>query len=199
MSILIGINDCWHEFNCQNGVSAERFEMYYNLLIEEVKEALPDIKIMILEPFVLPGSATNNTEEIPDRWEYFERETALRCEVAKQQAPHSSWLHLSTALPVRHTSFALLFHALNTPRSVRYAFVRTPHFLQIMSLCVIGLPPMLAIPTFPWNRPAPSQTFISASQPQNGQGLSSISFPPSCQHRSWGSSTSHQFYKSALC
>ena len=86
MSILIGINDVWHEKTYCNGVDAKKFEMIYDLMISEIKEALPDIKIMILEPFVLPGSATNNTEEIPDRWEYFERETALRCEVAKRIA-----------------------------------------------------------------------------------------------------------------
>ena len=79
MSILIGINDCWHEFNCQNGVSAERFEMYYNLLIEEVKEALPDIKIMILEPFVMRGVGVG-TEPYFDE---FDKEVKLRAEKAK--------------------------------------------------------------------------------------------------------------------
>ncbi len=58
MSILIGINDVWHEFSCKNGVSAPKYEMYYNLLIEEIKEALPNIKIMILEPFLLHGAGS---------------------------------------------------------------------------------------------------------------------------------------------
>ena len=58
MSILIGVNDVWHELNYTNGVDTKRFEMYYNLLIEQLKEALPNLKIMILEPFVLKGTAT---------------------------------------------------------------------------------------------------------------------------------------------
>lgn len=58
MSILIGVNDVWHELSVQNGVEAQKFEMIYSMLIEEVKEALPDIKIIILEPFVLNGSGT---------------------------------------------------------------------------------------------------------------------------------------------
>ncbi len=58
MSILIGVNDVWHELSVQNGVEARKFEMIYSMLIEEVKEALPDIKIIILEPFVLNGSGT---------------------------------------------------------------------------------------------------------------------------------------------
>ena len=58
LSILIGVNDVWHELNEKNGVAAPKFEMVYSMLIEEIKEALPDIKIFILEPFVLKGSGT---------------------------------------------------------------------------------------------------------------------------------------------
>lgn len=58
MSILIGVNDVWHELTYKNGVAPDKFKKIYSMLIEEVKEALPDIKIMILEPFVLEGPAT---------------------------------------------------------------------------------------------------------------------------------------------
>ena len=51
MSLLVGVNDVWHEFDFQNGVSAQKYEKIYSMLIEEVKAELPDIKIMILEPF----------------------------------------------------------------------------------------------------------------------------------------------------
>ena len=60
MSILIGVNDVWHEFGSQNGVATPKFEKIYSMLIEEIKEALPDIKIIILEPFVLNGLATQS-------------------------------------------------------------------------------------------------------------------------------------------
>ena len=86
MSILIGINDVWHEYTRQNGVDADKFERVYDWLIRELKEALPELKIMILEPFVLPGSATENTEEYPDRWEFFRSETDLRRAAAKRIA-----------------------------------------------------------------------------------------------------------------
>ena len=57
MSLLIGVNDVWHEFyENPNGVATDKFEKVYSMLIEELKEALPDLKIMILEPFVLKGS-----------------------------------------------------------------------------------------------------------------------------------------------
>ena len=80
MSILIGINDVWHEVEKQNGVDAEKYFRVYSMLIEEVKEALPDIKIMIIEPFVLKASATEQN------WEYFKIETQKRREMAKKIA-----------------------------------------------------------------------------------------------------------------
>ena len=86
MSILIGINDVWHEYTRHNGVDAEKFEMVYGLMIEELQKALPDLKIMILEPFVLPGSATNTDEEHPGRWEHFSTECVLRQQAAKRIA-----------------------------------------------------------------------------------------------------------------
>ncbi len=82
MSILIGVNDVWHEFGFGggNGVDAEKYIKIYSMLIEEVKEALPDIKIMILEPFTLPG--TGNAEYYED----FRMEVEKRAEKAKAVA-----------------------------------------------------------------------------------------------------------------
>lgn len=80
MSILIGINDVWHEVGNQNGVSADKFEKIYGMLIEEVKAELPDIKIMILEPFVTKSTAS------AEKWEYFHTETVARAAAAKRVA-----------------------------------------------------------------------------------------------------------------
>ena len=86
MSILIGVNDVWHEFIEGNGVDAVKFEMVYGLMIEELLRELPGLKLMLLEPFVLPGSATMDTEAMPNRWEYFRKETELRGEAVKRLA-----------------------------------------------------------------------------------------------------------------
>ncbi len=58
ISILIGVNDVWHEINRQNGVEIDRFEKMYRMLIEETLIRLPNTKIIINEPFVLKGAAT---------------------------------------------------------------------------------------------------------------------------------------------
>lgn len=86
LSILIGVNDVWHEYTRKNGVSADKYELICSLLIEEIKQALPDIKIMILEPFVLQGSKTSTTDEFPGRWEHFSTEVPLRAQAAKRIA-----------------------------------------------------------------------------------------------------------------
>ena len=59
LSILIGINDIWHDLSATpNGVDIKRFEKVYRALIEDTLERLPDLKIILCEPFVLKGSAT---------------------------------------------------------------------------------------------------------------------------------------------
>ena len=98
LSILIGVNDVWHEMSRENGVSAEKFEMVYDWLLTEVRQALPNVRLMILEPFVLHGSATENTEEKPNRWEYFRDETPLRAAAAKRLAEK----HGATFVPLQH-------------------------------------------------------------------------------------------------
>lgn len=59
MTILIGVNDTWHELARQNGVSVKRYETLLDLLICDVKEVLPQTQIVLLEPFVLPGTDTD--------------------------------------------------------------------------------------------------------------------------------------------
>lgn len=71
LSILIGVNDIWHEIDFKNGVDVIRFEKVYRMLLEDTLKELPNIKIILCEPFVLEGSATRNTEEIPNKFEIF--------------------------------------------------------------------------------------------------------------------------------
>ena len=80
MSILIGVNDVWHELTVNNGVSAEKYEKIYSMLIEEVKEALPKIKIIILEPFVQNGTGTEAF------YDEFRAEVGKRSEAAQRIA-----------------------------------------------------------------------------------------------------------------
>lgn len=79
VSILIGVNDVWHEI-VKNGVEAKKYELVYNLLLDETQEKLPSVKLIVLEPFILRGTATE------EHWDYFVEETAKRSAAAKRVA-----------------------------------------------------------------------------------------------------------------
>ncbi|MFT4144010.1 MAG: SGNH/GDSL hydrolase family protein [Mobilitalea sp.] len=53
LSILIGINDTWRHYDCNDPTSTEDFEKNYRELLTRVKKDLPECKIMLIEPFVL--------------------------------------------------------------------------------------------------------------------------------------------------
>ena len=80
LSILIGVNDVWHEIIKQDGVENEKFFRIYSMLIEEIMKALPQVKIMIMEPYVLKASATE------EKWKEFDAEVKKRAKMAKAVA-----------------------------------------------------------------------------------------------------------------
>lgn len=85
-SILIGVNDTWHEVNIENGVDTAKFEKIYSMLIEEIFEALPNLKLFLIAPYVLEGSGTCNTEENPNKWEVFKSDVEAKAMVVKKLA-----------------------------------------------------------------------------------------------------------------
>ena len=85
-SIYIGVNDTWHEINDDNGVDTAKFEKIYTMLIEEIKEACPETKLMLIAPFVLEGSGSCNTEEKPTKFNTFREDVAQKAAVVKRIA-----------------------------------------------------------------------------------------------------------------
>ena len=53
LSVLIGVNDTWHEFESGNGVPVPKYERVYRSVLSEVRAALPDVRFVLCEPFVL--------------------------------------------------------------------------------------------------------------------------------------------------
>ena len=72
ISILIGINDIWHELSAsKNGVEIDRFENVYRMLLADTKKVLPDVKFILCEPFMLEGRATaEHLDEFSEVAEY---------------------------------------------------------------------------------------------------------------------------------
>ena len=54
LSILIGINDTWHTFSRDSGVDHVRFERTYRQLLADTRERLPEVRLVLCEPFLLP-------------------------------------------------------------------------------------------------------------------------------------------------
>jgi lysophospholipase L1-like esterase len=53
LSILIGVNDFWHKLSKGYTGTVEDYETQYTALLIETRRALPNVRLIILEPFVL--------------------------------------------------------------------------------------------------------------------------------------------------
>jgi lysophospholipase L1-like esterase len=62
LSVLIGVNDLWHTLNGNYDGTVEKYEKDYRALLERTLKALPKVKLVICEPFVLRCGAVN------DKW-----------------------------------------------------------------------------------------------------------------------------------
>jgi lysophospholipase L1-like esterase len=61
LSILIGVNDIWHKLNGNYDGTVEKYETDYKALVKQTKDALPEVKLIICEPFVLRCGAVNSS------------------------------------------------------------------------------------------------------------------------------------------
>lgn len=80
LSILIGVNDIWHKLNGQYNGTVEVYKKDYAALLERTKKALPNVKLIICEPYAVKG-----VKAVDDKWypEFFDYQKAAR-EIADQ-------------------------------------------------------------------------------------------------------------------
>jgi lysophospholipase L1-like esterase len=62
LSVLIGVNDYWHTMKHGYTGTLEKYESDYRSLLQRTKDALPNVKLIVCEPFVLKA------DEIDDAW-----------------------------------------------------------------------------------------------------------------------------------
>ncbi len=87
MSLLIGVNDVWRNFDSDGtGTGKARFEKIYDILLDELKEEFPELKIIIMGAFVLRGTATDDRKEEPDRYIRFRSDVAEMAAISKKLA-----------------------------------------------------------------------------------------------------------------
>lgn len=80
LSILIGVNDIWHKLNGRYDGTSEIYRRDYIALLGRTKKALPDVKLIICEPFAVKG-----VKAVDDKWypEFYEYQRAAR-EIAER-------------------------------------------------------------------------------------------------------------------
>ena len=75
LSILIGVNDIWHKLNGNYDGTVEIYRRDYIALLERTKKALPNVKLIICEPFAVKG-----VKAVDDKWypEFYDYQKAAR-------------------------------------------------------------------------------------------------------------------------
>lgn len=104
LSILIGVNDIWHKLNGDYKGTVDIYRNDYFALLDRTRKALPDVKLVICEPFAVPG-----IQAVDDKWypEFYSYQKAAReiadkfgalfipyqkiFDEAQKQAPGSYW------------------------------------------------------------------------------------------------------------
>ncbi len=59
LSILVGVNDFWHTLTGNYNGTVEKYAADYQALIKRTKAALPNVKLVICEPYVLKTGHVN--------------------------------------------------------------------------------------------------------------------------------------------
>lgn len=88
LSILVGGNDIAKEVMYKTDAGAKRFETLYNLYIEEIKGALPDVKIMLLGTFLFKGTGTEK------QFDEYINQARLFCAATKRVAERHNLIYI---------------------------------------------------------------------------------------------------------
>lgn len=83
LTILIGVNDVWHELGNRNGVDSVLFEEVYRILLRETKAALPDTRVILMGAYLTHGTATD------PEWDEFYGEVKIRRDITRKLAEES--------------------------------------------------------------------------------------------------------------
>lgn len=66
ISILIGVNDFWHKLNGKYDGTVEKYENDYRQLLTLTRKMLPDVKLVIGEPFAVLGCTAVDEKWFPE-------------------------------------------------------------------------------------------------------------------------------------
>jgi len=84
LSILIGVNDFWHTVDGNYDGSVKEYKRDYMALLERTKKELPNVELVIGEPFVIKEGSSVDDSWFPDFYDYQStaKEVALKYDAA---------------------------------------------------------------------------------------------------------------------
>lgn len=78
LSILIGINDTSVYINGNKDFTAKQYEEGYRTLLQQTKLQLPEVQLVLCEPFVLPVG------KVKDKWDDYSKEIEKKQKIVKR-------------------------------------------------------------------------------------------------------------------
>jgi lysophospholipase L1-like esterase len=88
VNILVGINDTEAAIKGDTTCTPEQFEQVYGDLLRQTKAKLPDVKLILCEPFILPVG------RVKENFETYRTEVSKRQEVVKKLAEEFGAVHV---------------------------------------------------------------------------------------------------------
>lgn len=90
LSILIGVNDASSVvLNWEPIVTTDKYEEVYTNLLKQTKDQLPDVVLVLCEPFILPVGA------VKEHWSAYHDDISKRQEVVKKLAKKFEAIHIA--------------------------------------------------------------------------------------------------------
>ncbi len=86
LSILIGVNDFWHSLRDYDG-TVEVYDADFRKLLDRTLKTLPNVKLIIGEPFAVKGGRAINDKWFPDFPEYQKSAAAIATDYNSQYIP----------------------------------------------------------------------------------------------------------------
>ncbi len=88
LTLMIGTNDVWAEYKRQNGVAPAKYERFYEMILDEVEAALPNIKIILMGSYYQEGVQEYNEALGPEVQE--------RAEIVRKIAERRGYPYIAT-------------------------------------------------------------------------------------------------------
>jgi lysophospholipase L1-like esterase len=86
LSILIGVNDFWHKLNGKYEGTAKIYRDDFAKLLDRTRKSLPNVQLIIGEPFAIPGVKAVDDKWFPAFYDY----QAAAAEIAKKYG--ATWI-----------------------------------------------------------------------------------------------------------